>query len=200
MNKKRTSYVICDGLTRFYYRYVFRYLSQRSVLDPGTFYDRYVNDDFEQQFVPHAFEEVCKQYLVRQNRAGNIEPPFDLIGTYSYDDLAARTNGEFDVVTRDPLGYAFYEAKLRSTPVTQRMIDEEIEQCSGQGLRATGTGSSRALGLRHYLMGGRSSSGWRRCTSRPRRAGPDAHEASAPCRPSPTPSLPPSTAKTSPVT
>lgn len=133
-NKKRTSYVICDGLSKFYYRYVFRYLSQRSVLDPEVFYDRYVNDDFETQFVPHAFEEVCRQYLVRQNRMGNIEPPFDLIGAYSYDDPATRTNGEFDVVTRDPLGYAFYEAKFRSTPITQRMIEEEVEQVQRTGL------------------------------------------------------------------
>lgn len=133
-NKKRTSYVICDGLSKFYYRYVFRYLSQRSVLDPEVFYDRYVNDDFETQFVPHAFEEVCRQYLVRQNRMGNIEPPFDLIGAYSYDDPATRTNGEFDVVTRDPLGYAFYEAKFRSAPITQRMIKEEIERVQRTGL------------------------------------------------------------------
>lgn len=133
-NKKRTSYVISDGLSKFYYRYVFRYLSQRSVLDPEVFYDRYVNDDFETQFVPRAFEEVCRQYLARQNRTGNIEPPFDLIGTYSYDDPVTRTNGEFDVVTRDPLGYAFYEAKFRSTPVTQRMIEDEIEQVQRTGL------------------------------------------------------------------
>ena len=133
-NKKRTSYVICDGLSKFYYRYVFRYLSQRSVLDPEVFYDRYVGDDFETQFVPRAFEEVCRQYLVRQNRMGKIEPPFDLIGAYSYDDPTTRTNGEFDVVTRDPLGYAFYEAKFRSTPVTQRMIEEEIEQVRRTGL------------------------------------------------------------------
>lgn len=133
-NKKRTSYVICDGLSKFYYRYIFRYLSQRSVLDPEVFYDRYANDDFETQFVPHAFEEVCRQYLVRQNRMGNIEPPFDLIGTYSYDDPATRTNGEFDVVTRDPLGYAFYEAKFHSTPITQRMIEDEVEQVQRTGL------------------------------------------------------------------
>ena len=133
-NKKRTSYVICDGLSKFYYRYIFRYLSQRSVLDPEVFYDRYVNDDFETQFVPHAFEEVCRQYLVRQNRMGNIEPPFDLIGTYSYDDPATRTNGEFDVVTRDPLGYAIYEAKFHSTPITQRMIEDEVEQVQRTGL------------------------------------------------------------------
>lgn len=133
-NKKRTSYVICDGLSKFYYRYVFRYLSQRSVLDPEVYYDRYVNDDFETQFVPRGFEEVCRQYLVRQNRMGNSEPPFDLIGTYSYDDPVTRTNGEFDVVTKDPLGYSFYEAKFRTTPITQRMIEDEIEQVQRAGL------------------------------------------------------------------
>lgn len=133
-NKKRTSYVICDGLSKFYYRYVFRYLSQRSVLDPEVYYDRYVNDDFETQFVPRAFEEVCRQYLVRQNRMGNSEPPFDLIGTYSYDDPVTRTNGEFGVVTKDPLGYSFYEAKFRTTPITQRMIEDEIEQVQRAGL------------------------------------------------------------------
>lgn len=133
-NKKRTSYVICDGLSKFYYRYVFRHLSQRSVLDPEVYYDRYVNDDFETQFVPRAFEEVCRQYLVRQNRMGNSEPPFDLIGTYSYDDPVTRTNGEFDVVTKDPLGYSFYEARFRTTPITQRMIEDEIEQVQRTGL------------------------------------------------------------------
>lgn len=133
-NKKRTSYVISDGLSKFYYRYVFRYLSQRSVLDPEVYYDRYVNDDFETQFVPRAFEEVCRQYLIRQNRMGNSEPPFDLIGTYSYDDPVTRTNGEFDVVTKDPLGYSFYEAKFRTTPITQRMIEDEIEQVQRTGL------------------------------------------------------------------
>lgn len=35
---------------------------------------------------------------------------------------------ELDVVTEDPLGYAFYEIRFRSTPVAQRKIDEEIGQ------------------------------------------------------------------------
>ena len=133
-NKKKVSYAISDRLSLFYYRYVFRYLSQRSVLSPDVFFDRYVAEDFETQFVPHAFEEVCRQYLVRKNRAGDIDPPFDLIGKYSYDDPVNRTNGEFDIVTKDPNGYAFYEAKFRSTPVTERMIREEIDQVKQTGL------------------------------------------------------------------
>ncbi len=135
LNRKKTSYVICDGLSSFFYRYVFRYQSQRSVLDPETFYDRYITEDFETQFAPHVFEEVCRQYLVRENRAGRIETPFDAIGTYWYDDPATKTNGEFDIVTEDPNGYAFYEAKFRSAPITQRMIDEEIEQVMRTGLK-----------------------------------------------------------------
>lgn len=134
-NKKKTSYVIRDGLSAFYYRYIFRYLSQRSVLAPEVFYERFVHEDFENRFVPHVFEEVCRQYLIRQNRAGAIDPPFNTIGTYYYDDPATRTNGEFDVVTEDPHGYVFYEAKFRKTPVTQKMIEEEIEQVKRTGLR-----------------------------------------------------------------
>lgn len=134
-NKKKTGYIMCDGLSSFYYRYLFRYLSQRSVLAPEMFYDRFVDADFETQYVPHAFEEVCRQYLVRKNRAGEIEVPFNAIGTYWYDDPATKSNGEFDIVTEDPRGYAFYEAKFRSTPVTRQMIDEEIAQVTRTGLK-----------------------------------------------------------------
>lgn len=133
-SKKKTFYRISDGLSSFYYRYVFRYASQRSVLNQDVFYDRFVRDDFENRFVPHAFEEVCRQYLVRKNRLGEIEPSFNLIGRYYYDDPVSKTNGEFDVVTEDPSGYIFYEAKFRSTPVTQQMIDEEIAQVEQTGL------------------------------------------------------------------
>lgn len=133
-NKKKVSYKISDGFTLFYYRYVFRYLSQRNVLSPDVFYDRYVDEDFETQFVPHAFEEVCRQYLVRKNRANEIDPSFDLIGKYYYNDPVTRTNGEFDVVTKDPNGYVFYEAKFRGTPMTEADIREEIEQVRRTGL------------------------------------------------------------------
>lgn len=133
-NRKKTAYVIVDGLSSFYYCYVFRYASQRSVLDPDVLYARFVAEDFERRYVPHAFEEICRQYLVRENRAGRIDPPFDLIGRYYYDDPTNKTNGEFDVVTHDPNGYVFYEVKFRGTPVTAHMIEEEKAQVRRCGL------------------------------------------------------------------
>ena len=133
-NKRKTGYRIIDPLTLFFYRYVFRYASQRQLLDPEVFYRRFVDDSFENNHVPHMFEEICRQYLVRQNRSGHIDPAFDAIGKYWYDDPERHASGEFDVVTHDPQGYAFYEAKFRTTPITQKMIEQEIEQVRATGL------------------------------------------------------------------
>ena len=133
-NRRKSGYFIVDNLSLFYYRYIFRFLSQRNVLDEDVFYDRYINEDFETQYVPRIFETVCRQYLIRQNRAGKIEPAFDRIGKYYYDDPKTRTNGEFDTVTEDPQGYIFYESKFRKDPLTLAMIHEEMKQVQATGL------------------------------------------------------------------
>ena len=133
-NRRKSGYFIVDNLSLFYYRYIFRFLSQRNLLDEDTFFDRYIREDFETQYVPKAFETICKQYLIRQNRSGEIEPAFDRIGKYYYDDPKTRTNGEFDIVTEDPLGYIFYEAKFRRDPLSLAVIHEEMKQVQGTGL------------------------------------------------------------------
>ena len=133
-NKKKTGYYICDNLSLFYYRYLFRYSSQMKIMNPEVFFEKYIASDFEEQYVPHQFERICKDYLIRQNRAGNLEPPFEKIGKYYYDDPKTHTNGEFDVVTLDENGYVFCEAKFREKPLTEAMIDEEISQVKATGL------------------------------------------------------------------
>ena len=134
-NKRKAGYYITDNLSLFFYRYVFRYSSQMNVLDPDVFFDRYIAEDFETHYVPRVFESICRQYLIRRNRRGGFEVPFDRIGKYYYDDPVTRTNGEFDVVTEDPNGYVFYEVKFRRGPVTQKTVDDEIAQVEATGLK-----------------------------------------------------------------
>ena len=57
-NKRKAGYFIVDSLSLFYYRCVFRYSSQRQLLDSDVFFDRYVGRDFEENYVPHVFEEI----------------------------------------------------------------------------------------------------------------------------------------------
>lgn len=133
-NRRKAGYYISDPLSMFYFRYCFRYASQRSVLNPEVFYDRYINQDFETWYVPHFFETVCRQYLIRQNRSNLLAIPFDRIGRYWYDDPVNKTNGEFDLVTEDSNGYIFYEVKFRKDRITQSYIDMEMEQVKKTGL------------------------------------------------------------------
>ena len=133
-NRKKAGYYISDNLSLFYYKYIFRYLSQLSLMEPETFFDRYISRDFETEYVPRIFEDVCRQYLVRRNRRGQMDVPFEKIGRYYYDDPKSRMNGEFDIVTLDPQGYVFYEAKFKNGPVTEKMMRDEIAQVRKTGL------------------------------------------------------------------
>lgn len=133
-NKKKAGYYICDNLSLFYFRYIFRYSSQLKIMDSDVFYDKYIDNDFEEKYVPHKFEEICRQYLIRQNRLGNIEPVIEKIGKYYYDDPKTHTNGEFDVVTQDEIGYVFYEVKFRKRKTSKEVIEEEIKQVKNTNL------------------------------------------------------------------
>ncbi len=104
------------------------------VMSPEAFFERYIAEDLETSLMPHRFEEVCRQYLVRQNRAGRMPETSLEIGKYWCDCPAMHENGEFGIVTPDARGYVFYEAKFRSTPVTAKMMAEEIAR-----VRRTGT-------------------------------------------------------------
>lgn len=100
-NKKKISYYICDNLSLFYYRYIFKYSSQMQIMNSDVFYKKYIEKDFEEYYVPHIFENICRQYLIRKNKAGEIEPVIENIGKYYYDNPEKRANGEFDIVTED---------------------------------------------------------------------------------------------------
>jgi len=133
-NKRKTGYYISDNMSMFYYRYVFRYASQRRIMNPEVFYQRYIENDFEQFYVPKRFEDICKQFLILKNQQGEMEEPFEAIGKYYYDLPKEHKNGEFDVVTKDDRGYAFYEAKFREAPVSNAMVEKEIQQVNMTGL------------------------------------------------------------------
>lgn len=159
-NRKKAGYFISDNLSLFYYKYIFRNISRRGIMNPEVFYDKYIDRDFESKHVPRVFEEIGRQYLVRMNLAGRMEEPFHKIGKYYYNDPVQKKNGEFDIVTQDDKGYIFYEAKFRKEPVTADMIAAEIEQVkaakfpcykygfiSGSGFRAEETEDTILISL-----------------------------------------------------
>ena len=86
--------------------------------------------------MPAMFAVACKQFLIRKNIAGEIDPLINEIGKYYYDNPKEHKNGEFDIVTKDDRGYIFYEAKYKNQPVTSGMIQKEIMQVNETSLNS----------------------------------------------------------------
>ena len=133
-NKRQHRYIICDNLLDFYYSFLFRETTARSAMSSEVFFLKKVEEQLNTSYLPRKFEQVAAEYLVRQNRAGNIEPPFSAIGRYVYNDKARRRNGEFDVVTQDEKGLISYECKYRKEPLGLKVVHEEEWQAKELGL------------------------------------------------------------------
>ena len=133
-NKKKSGYVLTDSAINFYYRYVYHNMSIKNILDDDIFYDRYINDDFNKTIVPKAFEKISKEYLIRKNKLGLVNPIIEDIGTYWYDNSKERKNGQFDLVTKTSDGYIIYEVKYTNSKIDYHIINEEIRQISETNL------------------------------------------------------------------
>ncbi|MBE6085229.1 MAG: ATP-binding protein [Selenomonas ruminantium] len=139
-NKRQHRYVICDNLLDFYYTFLFRETTARSAMSPAVFFESKVEGKLNISYLPRKFEQAAMEYLLRQNRAGKIDPPFYAIGRYVYNDKAKRQNGEFDIVTQDDKGLISYECKYRKEPLGMKVVHEEEWQAKELGLDFYGFG------------------------------------------------------------
>lgn len=123
-----------DNWQPFYYKYIYRYNSQFKVMGSNEFYNKYIKDDFEKEYVPKKFEDICKHFLIKKNKNNEIAPSFFKIGKYYYDLPKQKTNGEFDIVTEDEKGYIFYEVKLKKNKMKLSDVEKEILQVNATSL------------------------------------------------------------------
>jgi hypothetical protein len=133
-NRKKSGYVLTDSAVYFYYRYIYHNLSIKNILSNEMFYDKYINDDFLNVVVPKTFEKIAKEYLIRMNKAGKINPIIEDIGTFWYDNPIEKKNGQFDLVTKTKDGYIVYEVKFTNSKIDNHIVKEEIEQIKNTNL------------------------------------------------------------------
>lgn len=132
--QKNTYYDIEDNLLAFYYQVIYRSLSFKPVLDTDTYFRTYIEKKMNQDFIPHRFEKIAKEFLIRKNKARQMNPIFYKIGSYTYNDPKHHKNGQFDIVTEDELGNTFYECKFTNEKITSAVVEEETRQLQEAGI------------------------------------------------------------------
>ena len=127
-NNKKMYYQFEDNLIHFYYKYIFNNPFSINRTDANFFYQKFIKEDFEKEYIPKKFERISMDYLLKCNFKGILKETIMDIGTYSFDDSKNKINREFDVVTKDSKGYISYECKFTNCPITNKIIEEEIRQ------------------------------------------------------------------------
>lgn len=114
-------YFIKDAFFRFYFTYIFPYMSE--LIDSGSDYiiDKVIKPDLN-RFLGTAFEKVCKQYLIRLKNKG--ESPFYFIRLGRWWEKSE----EVDIIALDDEDNLLIgECKWTSSPIGQKVFSKMID-------------------------------------------------------------------------
>ncbi len=93
-NTKKGVYRISDHFIDFWFRFLYPNLSELYTMEPGEFYDRYIEPGLD-AYLRRYFIDVCKEYLELINRVGKVPLKIVKMGTWVGKD------GTIDVVGED---------------------------------------------------------------------------------------------------
>ena len=121
--KRRVVYRICDNLFRFWYRFVPQYAGTIEEGLGAAVAARIVKRDLP-TFVGPAFEEVCRQWLMRQVVESELDVLPKAIGSWWGTNPNTRRQEEIDVVLEDADGELIVgECKWRNEPVDTDVLE-----------------------------------------------------------------------------
>ncbi|MDO4484239.1 MAG: DUF234 domain-containing protein [Clostridia bacterium] len=116
-NRRRARYSIASPAVAFWFRYIFPNQSLLWSMTSDDFYDRYIADDFEKNYLSKVFSEVCKQYLHRLYKVNEANKSLH-IGRHSYYDRHAKVMHDVPLVVMEDDESAAYLPVSSELPLT----------------------------------------------------------------------------------
>ncbi|MDR3296436.1 MAG: ATP-binding protein [Clostridiales Family XIII bacterium] len=140
-NARNTIYRLNDGMFRFWYKFVYDNVSEISMHQGEAIYT-----EIEQQisdFMGEAFEDICKQWMWRENFAGRLPFRFKDCGRWWGTNPRRRAEQEIDLLAynRDKTGAIFCECKWTNEKISDGIIVELIDKSEMFG-----------YGKKHYYL------------------------------------------------
>ena len=131
-NPKASTYELNDNAVRFFYTYVYPYISSLGIINKETIYDNYIAKSLI-TYISCRFEEQARKYFSLLSLLGYRKDIIQ-IGRYHYNDRIHKKNGEFDVAIKRIDGmYEIVEVKYfkEGHLLSKLMRQEEISQVRG---------------------------------------------------------------------
>ena len=120
---RKTIYGISDLMFRFWYRYVF---ANRTLLETGAaeiVWKQKIAPDYS-TYMGLVFEQVCREYMIKQNIQGALPFLFTNIGRWWGTDPKEKKATEIDLVASDGKQYIIGECKWRNEQTGLSVLKE----------------------------------------------------------------------------
>ena len=145
-NKRKTVYMIKDNMYQFWYKFIPDAMSLVEMGMSEEAYDRIIEPGFS-QFFGFVFEDICRQYLIRENQALNLRTLYHDFGSWWGTNPVLKIEEEIDIVASNKQEVLFAECKwkselvgikewetlLRRSSLTQKGKDQEFWLFSKSG-------------------------------------------------------------------
>ena len=122
-SSRKTIYLVADSLFRFWYRYV---APNRTLIESDAWpivWEKKIGPDYSNH-MGAVFEQICKEYLLRQNSRGKLPFLFTSVGRWWGGDPKTKTQAEIDLVASDGTEYLVCECKWRNEKIKGNALAE----------------------------------------------------------------------------
>ncbi|MCD8110319.1 MAG: ATP-binding protein [Clostridiales bacterium] len=125
-NGKRTIYALTDNFYRFWYFYIFTNKSYYEILGASDAADEIMDNISD--FMGLAFEDICRQYLIRQAKLRKLPFVPAYIGKWWGNNPAIRAQDDIDLLALDKnrTEGIFCECKFKNRPMPMEEYDDLI--------------------------------------------------------------------------
>ena len=123
---KRTIYRLADGMFRFWYRYTPRYISLIQEHAGDRVYG-YIKSDIS-TYMGEIFEDICKQYLWKENLADRLPFSFIDAGRWWGANPILKSEQEIDIFAYDNDNAIFCECKWKNEKTDANILRKLIEK------------------------------------------------------------------------
>ena len=123
---RKAVYILTDNFYRFWYRYVFSEKSYYEMLGPQDAAEEIMGDI--SNFMGNAFEEICRQYLIRQAKARKLPFIPAQIGKWWGTNPVIRAQDDVDLLAlnKKRTEALFCECKFTNRPMPMEEYDDLV--------------------------------------------------------------------------
>ncbi|MDR2570758.1 MAG: ATP-binding protein [Oscillospiraceae bacterium] len=127
-NARNTIYRLSDGMFRFWYKFVYENMSEISMHQGEALYAEIHSQISD--FMGEVFEDICKQWLWKENISGRLPFRFKDCGRWWGTNPLHRAEQEIDLLaySKDKSAAIFCECKWTNEKISETVIDKLIDK------------------------------------------------------------------------